>query len=65
MKKMILGVGLFLCGLILRCASMAVTDILGAMPDVHIVSGGIPVHPWAAVLMLAGAAVTVRGWREP
>ena len=64
MKKLILGIGIFICGVIALCTDYAVNFILGAMPGVTLVSGGISITAVALVLMLLGAVLSVIGLTE-
>jgi hypothetical protein len=43
MKKMILGVGLFVCGVVLLCTEYAVQRIMASMPNTTLAPGGIPI----------------------
>ena len=58
MKKMILGVGLFVCGVVLLCTEYAVQRIMASMPNTTLVPGGIPISYAAYAVMAAGAALT-------
>lgn len=65
MKKMILGVGLFVSGVVLCCTDYAVRRVLASLPNTTLVPGGIPVS-WAAYLVMAlGAALAAYGyWKD-
>ncbi len=62
MKKMILGVGLFVCGVVLLCTEYAVQRIMASMPNTTLVPGGIPISYAAYAVMAAGAALTAYGY---
>lgn len=64
MKKLILGVGIFLCGVIALCTDCAVTFLASSMPGVTLVCGGISITAAALVLMLLGAILIVIGLTE-
>ena len=64
MKKRLLGIGIFICGVIALCTDYAVDAILGAMPGVTLVPGGISITAAALVLMLLGAVLAVIGLTE-
>lgn len=63
MKKLVIGVGLVLGGLMLLCTDYIVTSVIGAMPGVTLVDGvavfSLPVVGW--ILMGAGTALAVFG----
>ena len=62
MKKMVIGVGLFLSGVILFCTDYAVLSIIASMPNTTLVSGGIPVSYPAFLLIAAGIALVFYGY---
>lgn len=64
MKQTVIGTGIFLCGVIVLCTNCAMERILEAMPNVTVVSGGIPVGWAACLLMLVGALLIWRGCRQ-
>lgn len=39
MKKLIVGVGTVICGLIVLCTDYIVKSVIAAMPNVHLVDG--------------------------
>lgn len=63
-KKMVIGVGLFLSGVVLFCTDYAVRRIIESMPNTTLVSGGIPVSYPAFLLIAAGTALTLYGYRK-
>lgn len=64
MKKLILGVGIFLCGVIALCTDYAVTFLASSMPGVTLVRGGISIPAAALVLTLLGAILSIMGLTE-
>ena len=64
MKKLILGVGVFICGVIALCTDYAVTFLASSMPGVTLVRGGISITAAALILMLSGAVLIVVGLTE-
>ena len=65
MKKLILGVGLLICGTIGLCTAYAVEAILGAMPGVTLVGGGaVPAELLPALSIVLGAVLAAAGFRE-
>ena len=66
MKKLILGIGIFICGLITFCMDYAVNRIIDAMPGVSIVDGVavLPLSIISCVIMLIGIILVVLGYMD-
>ena len=62
MKKMILGVGLFVSGVVLLCTDYAVGRIVESMPNTSLLPGGVPISYAAYLIMAIGAAFTLYGY---
>lgn len=62
MKKIVVGVGIFLSGLIVLCTDYAVNRIVESMPNVSLISGGIPLLFIAVVLMVIGGIFVLCGY---
>ncbi len=63
MKKIVIGVGLFLAGVIVRCTSYMAAWIVSNMPNVTVLDEGLlPALSWGLILL--GAAAAVKGYRE-
>ncbi len=63
MKKIILGVGLFLAGVIIFCSNYIVQSIVSNLPNVTIVSRG-SLGIIAVMVILVGGALSVFGYFE-
>ena len=66
MKKMVLGIGIFICGLLGLCTDYIVTNVISAIPGVTFVSNAavFSLLTVSAVVMLIGLILTVVGYRE-
>lgn len=66
MKKLIVGVGVVICGLIILCTDYIVKSIIGAMPNVYLINGvavfSLSVIGW--ILIGIGIIVAILGYRE-
>lgn len=62
MKKVIIGVGIFLSGIIILCTDYAANRIMESMPGVVLVPGGIPLSSLALLLMAAGTVLVLYGY---
>ncbi len=66
MKKLIVGIGAMICGLIILCTDYIVKSVIGAMPDVHLTDGAavfsLSVIGW--ILIGIGLIVGILGYFE-
>ncbi len=63
MKKVVIGVGLFLSGVIVRCTSYIAVWVVSNMPNVTVTDEGLlPLISW--ILILLGAAAVAKGYME-
>ena len=64
MKKLILGIGTVICGLIILCTDYIINRIIGAMPNVYIIDGvavfSLTVLGW--ILIVLGITVAAIGY---
>lgn len=66
MKKMMLGIGIFICGLLGLCTDYIVNSVISAIPGVTFISNAsvFSLLAISAVVMLIGLILTVIGYRE-
>lgn len=66
MKKLIVGIGAVICGLIILCTDYIVKSTIGAMPNVHLVHGvavfSLSVIGW--ILIGIGIIVAILGYSK-
>ena len=62
MKKIIIGVGVFLSGIVILCMDYATNRIIESMPTVSLVPGGIPLSAIALLLMIVGIIFVLYGY---
>lgn len=62
MKKLVIGVGSFLSGMILFCTDYATNRIIESMPNVSLLSGGISLSLVAFLLIIVGIVLILCGY---
>ena len=66
MKKMILGIGIFICGVICFCTDYAVESVIDAIPGVTAIhgSGLFSLTVVGIVIMVIGVVLSAAGYFE-
>lgn len=65
MKKMILGISIIICGIIIFCTDYAVNQIVSSMANVTVVGGGVlSLSTIAGIVVIIGIVLTALGYRE-
>lgn len=62
MKKIVIGVGIFLSGLIIFCADYFANRIIESMPYVSLISDGVPLSLISFLLMIIGGIFVLYGY---
>ena len=60
MKKVIVGTGIFICGVIVLCSNHIIQSIISAMPNTTLASGGM-MGFLSYILMAIGAGIVLYG----
>ena len=64
MKKMILGISIIICGIIIFCTDYAVNQIVSSMANVTAVGGVLSLSTIAGIVVIIGIVLTALGYRE-
>ena len=64
MKKMILGISIIICGIIIFCTDYAVNQIVSSMANVTVVGGVLSLSTIAGIVVIIGIVLTALGYRE-
>ena len=64
MKKMILGISIIICGIIMFCTDYAVNQIVSSMVNVTVVGGVLSLSTIAGIVVIIGIVLTALGYRE-